>query len=177
MNSKTAWKAFWAILRNQEKADAWNALQQTPALPSPQEQPAPSLPQTTSSDSDGALHLLNILQREDRLIDFLQEDLTPYSDDQVGAASHKVHDDCRSTLAKLFAIQPIRSEEESSTVEVPKDFDSRAIRITGRPTGTPPYQGVLIHRGWQATAVNLPQRNTSQNPNILCPAEIEVNQN
>ena len=176
MNFKTAWKAFWAILGNQEKADAWNALQQgtdLPALPSPEQPQPPAAP--SSNDAAGALHLLGILQREDRLVDFLQEDLSPYSDEQVGAAARKVHDDCRGTLAKLFAIQPIRMEEESSTIEVPQGFDSREIRVTGRPSATPPYRGTLIHRGWQATQTELPQRNASQNPNILFPAEIEVN--
>ena len=176
MNFKTAWKAFWSILGSQEKADAWLSLQGNAALPSPQEQPAQQAETPAQSgEGNGVLHLLGILQREDRFVDFLQEDLAPYSDEQVGAAARKVHDDCRRTLEKYFSIRPVRTEEESTTVKVDAGFDSREIRLTGRPTGEPPYSGVLVHRGWRADEVNLPQRNASQNPAILCPAEIEIN--
>ena len=36
--------------------------------------------------ADGALQMLGILQRDSRLIDFLQEDIAGYADDQIGAA-------------------------------------------------------------------------------------------
>ena len=35
--------------------------------------------------SEGALQLLGLLQRDARLVDFLMEDISAYSDEQVGA--------------------------------------------------------------------------------------------
>jgi hypothetical protein len=48
--------------------------------------------------SDAAVQLLAALQREGRLIDFLQEDLGDYGDDQIGAAVRSIHRGCRETL-------------------------------------------------------------------------------
>src|SRR3974390_2781535 len=45
------------------------------------------------SPADGALQILGILQRDARLVDFLMEDIGPYTDDQVGAAARKMHDE------------------------------------------------------------------------------------
>ncbi|MCD4755860.1 MAG: DUF2760 domain-containing protein, partial [Deltaproteobacteria bacterium] len=39
---------------------------------------------------------LGLLQREGRLIDFLQEDIEPYDDAQIGAAVREVHRGCRA---------------------------------------------------------------------------------
>ncbi len=167
----TAWRAFWRIWGNQELADTWNRLADK-SLEPPTEEPAPEA--APSSDASGALHLLGILQREDRLIDFLQEDLGAYSDEQVGTAARKVHDDCQRTLDKYLAIRPVRGEEEGGTVRVEPGFDARELRVTGHATGEPPFTGTLVHRGWQATKVELPQRNAAQKPEILCPAEVEV---
>ena len=50
----------------------------------------PSAPQ-----SGPALHLLSLLQREGRLIDFCEEELAGVSDAQIGAAARTVHDGCR----------------------------------------------------------------------------------
>src|SRR5882724_3701078 len=45
-----------------------------------------------------ALHLLSLLQREGRLIDFCEEELAGFSDAQIGAAARTVHDGCRKAL-------------------------------------------------------------------------------
>src|SRR5437870_3718830 len=47
--------------------------------------PAPSPPPAEVADA-AALRLLADLQREGRLVDFLEEDLGPYPDEQIGAA-------------------------------------------------------------------------------------------
>jgi hypothetical protein len=48
--------------------------------------------------TDGALQILQTLQRDARLIDFLMEDIAAYSDDQVGAAVRSVHADSKVSL-------------------------------------------------------------------------------
>ena len=53
---------------------------------------AASPPPTVPRASDGALQILAILQRDSRLIDFVMEDIAPYSDEQVGAAVRGLHD-------------------------------------------------------------------------------------
>ena len=40
---------------------------------------------------EAALRLLALLQQEGRLVDFLEEDLAPYSDVQVGSAVRAIH--------------------------------------------------------------------------------------
>src|SRR6187200_700467 len=59
----------------------------------PEEKPAPAVkPVPEVRTSDGALQMLSILQRDARLIDFLMEDISGYSDDQVGAAVRSLHE-------------------------------------------------------------------------------------
>jgi hypothetical protein len=41
---------------------------------------------------DSALVLLGLLQKEGRLVDFLQEEITAYSDQEIGAAARVVHE-------------------------------------------------------------------------------------
>src|SRR5437867_4767902 len=49
--------------------------------------PAPPSPPAKAEPDDGAaLRLLATLQQEGRLVDFLEEDIGPYSDEQIGAA-------------------------------------------------------------------------------------------
>ncbi len=48
--------------------------------------------------------LLGILQRDSRLVDFLMEDITGYSDDQVGAAVRELHDQCRDAVGRYVSL-------------------------------------------------------------------------
>src|SRR5438067_1804514 len=57
--------------------------------------------------SEQALHLLSLLQREGRLVDFCQEDLAGFSDVQIGAAARAVHDGCRKALREVFELTPV----------------------------------------------------------------------
>ena len=165
----TAWKAFWSILKSQEKADAWNALDTSNALPPPPENESPD-----EAPASEAVHALAILQRESRLVDFLMEDISECDDEQIGAAVRKIHDDAHEALVKYFDIAPIQNAPEGDTVSVPASFDNRRIRLTGKPSGEPPYKGTLIHRGWRATNVNLPVTSAAVDASVIAPAEIEV---
>ena len=166
----TAWKAFWSIMKSQEKADAWKAIDATNALPPPPTE-IESPDETPASE---AVHALAILQREARLVDFLMEDIAECDDEQIGAAVRKIHDDAQETLKKYFDIVPVQNAPEGDTVSVPASFDNRRIRLTGKPAGEPPYKGTLIHRGWRAANVNLPVTSAAVDATVIAPAEIEV---
>ena len=82
----------------------------TPASP-----PAPAPPAPSDDPGDRAVQLLALLQRDARLVDFLQEDLTAYSDAQVGAAARDVHGRCRAALDRYVQIEPLSAEDEGES--------------------------------------------------------------
>ncbi len=123
---------------------------------------------------DAALQLLGLFQSEARLIDFLEEDISAYSDADIGAAARIVHEGCRKVLKEHFDIAPVRTESEGSRITVPKGFDPAEIRLTGNIVGDPPFQGLLVHRGWRAVEVKLPQLSEGHRVDILAPAEVEL---
>jgi hypothetical protein len=122
---------------------------------------------------DAALRLLGLLQEEGRLVDFLEEDLSGYPDDQIGAAVRGIHEGCRKALRERVHIEPVLRAAEGETVTVDAGFDPAAIRLTGNVGGTPPFRGVLRHAGWRATRAALPERR-GQDPRVLAPAEVEI---
>lgn len=121
-----------------------------------------------------ALTLLAALQLDGRLVDFLQEQLAGYSDEQIGAAVRAVHEGCRKVLAERITLEPVLRGGEGDTVVVPEGFDPSAIRLTGNVVGQPPFRGTLRHHGWRATQVKLIERPAGQDPNIIAPAEVEI---
>jgi hypothetical protein len=176
-NFRTAWSAFWTILKSPAQAAAWTRLQSADApdaAPAAKADAPDAAPLPAAPANEAAVYTLALLQREARLVDFLQEDIGPYADAQVGAAVRKVHADCRRALDKYFHIEPIRPEAEQSRVDVPEGFDSRRLRVTGRNAGNPPFAATLVHRGWCAAKIDLPQRNQARDPQVICPAEVEV---
>ena len=124
--------------------------------------------------TEGAVQLLSLLQKEGRFIDFLQEEIDGYDDAQIGAAVRNIHRDCRRVLAEYIALQPVLSGDEDSPITVEAGFDAAQIRLIGNVTGRPPFNGVLRHHGWQATAVNLPQVQTESAHRVVAPAEVEL---
>ena len=135
----------------------------------------PALPKTPPADLTAqALHLLALFQREGRLLDFLEEELSGFSDANIGAAARTVHTGCRKVLRQNFELQPIRTEAEGASIEVPPGFDAAAIRLTGNLVGSPPFKGVLRHHGWRAAQVKLPPPPAAQPATLLAPAEVEL---
>ena len=121
-----------------------------------------------------ALQLLGLMQREARFVDFIQEDVAPYTDAEIGAAARVVHEGCRKVLREHFAIAPVRVEAEGSRVTLQAGFDAAAVRLTGNVVGQAPFTGTLGHRGWQVTEVKLPQLTDTETAKVIAQAEVEL---
>ena len=117
---------------------------------------------------------LGLLQREGRLIDFLQEDIEPYDDAQIGAAVREVHRGCRAALKEVFGLSPVLKAAEGSHVEIEEDFDPTRIKLIGNIQGNPPFKGTLRHCGWKFTEVHLPEWTAKEKTDVLAPAEVEI---
>jgi len=137
----------------------------------------PAPPRTPANRADAEIvHFLAMLQEKGRLVDFLMDDINAYSDAQVGAAARVVHAGCKGVLQEHFKINPVRTEQEGSTVQVPDGYSADEYRLVGRITGSAPFSGVLVHLGWKTEMVKLPQllRGASEQLPAIAPAEVEV---
>lgn len=136
--------------------------------------PAPEPIILKQATDDAALQLLAILQKEARFIDFVNEDMTAYSDADIGAAARIVHQGCSKALQEHFVIAPVSTDAEGSRLTLNPGFDAAAFRLTGNIVGEAPFQGVLIHKGWKITRVDLPKLTEGHDPSIIAPAEVEL---
>ena len=131
-------------------------------------------PGLKEAEPNAALQLLGVLQRDGRFIDFLEENVTAYSDSDVGAAARVVHEGCRKALRQHFTIESVRPEPEGTPITLDQGFDAAAVRPTGKVVGEPPFNGRLTHKGWRVTSVRLPQIAAGHDLSILAPAEVEL---
>jgi Domain of unknown function (DUF2760) len=133
----------------------------------------PSAPAMTPAPPGGeALQLLSILQREGRLIDFLEQDIAAFGDDDVGAAARVVHEGCRRALRTHARVASIRSEAEGSALTLERV--SSEVKLIGNVAGAAPYRGVLRHRGWRIDELKLPTRVGEHDLGLIAPAELEL---
>ena len=184
-------QCFFAVLaRGQIPEHLVHVLTSLPASDAPSEAPesapvpeaappppnlAPNLvPDLAPDPGDRAVQLLALLQRDGRLIDFFNENITPFSDAQVGAAARNVHDSCRQVLERYDTLEPIIDSEEGQPVTVQDDIDPAMTKLIGNVTGHPPLNGVLRHRGWQATHIQLPPLPDGSGRSVVAPAEVEI---
>jgi len=122
--------------------------------------------------AQGALQLLAILQRDSRLVDFLMEDVSAYSDDQIGAAVRELHDAARQSLLRYVRLAPVIDGVENTRTSIPAGRpDPAAVKFVGNVPAEPPSAGLLRHKGWRAEKVELPP---PPGGNVIAPAEIEV---
>ena len=133
--------------------------------------PAPAAPVVRASD--GALILLGVLQREARLVDFVMEDIAAYSDEQVGAAVRGIHDRSREALGRYVKLEPVIDGVEG-TFTKPTTRDPAAVKFVGNVPAGKPQGGLLRHKGWRCTKIDLPALKGKQNALILAPAEVEI---
>lgn len=148
-----------------------------PLLPAPPPPTAPAAPPPAPPPEQAwasGLYLLAMLQREGRLVDFLMEDVTAFSDSDVAAAARVVHQGCRKVLLQSLKPVPAHDDAEGASVTVPAGFDANRYRLVGNVQGAPPYQGSLKHHGWVAEAVTLPPLPRAMDPKVLAPAEVEL---
>jgi hypothetical protein len=120
------------------------------------------------------LHLLAVLQRQGRLVDFLFEDLDVYEDAQIGAAVRGIHENCRKVVAKNLSLEAVIDGTEGEEVTIEKGFDPAAVKLTGNVTGEPPFKGLLRHRGWRTDKIELPVLSDTQDAAVIAPAEVEI---
>lgn len=170
-----AFRAFFGALGNGDTAQRLDQAMRQDALPAPEPEKPKAKPAPAKPVRSDALILLSALQREARFIDFLMEKLDDYSDQQVGAAARDVHRGCHETIQRMFAIEPLLSEDEGASIAVPAPLDPDRYRLVGNVTGEPPYQGELAHSGWKATQVQLPTWSGNQgSATVVAPAEVEL---
>jgi len=174
-----AFGAFFSLLGDAEFARRYLAMRDPvaappPPPPEPVKAPPPPPPPLVAARPDAALQLLGLLQRDGRLIDFVQEDLSSHSDADIGAAARLVHDGCGKVLREHFTIAPVRDEAEGSRIVLNDGFDAGAIKLTGNVVGKAPFRGSLSHRGWRATETRLPKLAESHDASVLAPAEVEL---
>jgi hypothetical protein len=132
------------------------------------------VPPPPPKPSGEAVRLLGILQREARLIDFLMENIAPYSDEQVGASVRDIHQKAQAAVKKHVKLEPVLPQEEGASVTVPTGFDPSAIRLVGNVTGQPPFKGTLQHAGWRAKSFDIPKPAEGQDEMVLMSAEVEL---
>jgi hypothetical protein len=191
MHMLVALKAFFLVLfngvlarqvndvlqrRNEQSALTETKREAIPERPTATAKPAASLKQAPSKPArSDAITLLAALQREGRFVDFLKEELTGFSDAQIGAVARDLHRDCSKVVQRMFAIQPLLAEAEGASVEVPSGFDAGRYRLVGNVSGAPPFRGALVHHGWQATACELPAWVGGEgSARVVAPVEVEV---
>ncbi len=120
------------------------------------------------------LHNISVLQREGRLLDFFQEDLSLYEDEQIGAAVRSIHEDCSKAMKKYIDPRPLHDLEEGAQVTIEPGFDMEKIRLVGNVAGDPPFTGIVKHRGWRAGKKGVPRLFDVRDASVIAPAEIEI---
>jgi hypothetical protein len=164
-------------------ARVWRVREAGPALP-PAEQPEPAklappievkVPSPPAAPGvTPALQLLALLQREGRLVDFLEQDIASFGDAEIGAAARMVHEGCRKALLSHAKLAPVRREDEGAKVTLQAGFNAAEVKLIGNVTGSAPFNGVLRHRGWRAAELSLPTPVAGHDASVIAPAEVEL---
>jgi hypothetical protein len=175
-----AFRSFFSILFGGTLApDIALAFGYTKPMPVKAAAPAPP-PKPQAGPADGAVQILAILQRDARLVDFLMEDISTYSDDQVGAAVRDVQAQSRQSIERYLKLEPVIDGVEGDYTKIAgKATDGAAgklpadaIKLIGNvPANGKAPGGLLRHKGWKAAKVDLPAAAPTF---TLAPAEIEV---
>lgn len=142
-----------------------------PELPPPA--PAVQAAELPNDPLDSARLLLRLLQRDGRLVDFLQQDITAFADAEVGAAARVVHSGCRRVLSAHAKLSALRRENEGVTLTLDA-AEATQVKLVGDVGGKPPYRGVLRHRGWRLESLELPIRVGGRDAAIIAEPEVEL---
>lgn len=164
--------AAWLVMKTLFAAPITSPEVEEPVI-KPSTSQAP-LPAKASAEAE-VLAVLGTLQNKGRLVDFVMDDISKYSDAQVGAAARVVHEGCKSAMTELFTIEPVVKAAEGSKIDVPPN-GGEFYRLSGSISGEGPYSGTLVHKGWKATKVNLPRVIKVEEGKLppIVPAQVEV---
>jgi hypothetical protein len=131
----------------------------------------PPPPKPQAGPADGAVQILSILQRDARLVDFLMEDISAYSDEQVGAAVRDVQASSKQTLERYLRLAPVIDGVEGDYIKT-QGLAASSIKLIGNvPASGKVPGGLLRHKGWKADGVDLPPAPPGT---LIAPAEIEI---
>jgi DNA topoisomerase VI subunit B len=174
MNVSAAFRCFFSLLFGgtlpEDVAKSLGFVKASAAKPAPPA-PPPVPPKPQATPADGAVQIIAALQRESRIIDFLMEDISAYTDDQVGAAVRDVAAQARQSLDRYLKLQPVIDAVEETNVPT-AGLDSASYKLIGKvPANGKASSGILRHRGWKASNVELPQAKPT---NIIAQAELEI---
>ncbi|MEM9645215.1 MAG: DUF2760 domain-containing protein [Planctomycetota bacterium] len=185
MGLGTALKAFSAALFDRAKSDLIAEVLQAgecrPRLDSvvQEDSPKPAVQESSSADAaadhvsgrSDAVTLLSALQREARLLDLVFEDLANFGDAQVGAAARPCLQQTQATLKRLLGIGPLVDQREGSAVQLDQSASPIRYQRVGTNGGS---EGKLVHHGWLADSVDLPEWVGDQDDAlVIAPAQIE----
>lgn len=141
----------------------------------------PAAPRAREREPEVDAHLvqfLGLLQEKGRFLDFVMDDIAGYSNEQVGAAARVVHQGCSKVVRDSFSVSPVYAGEEGSQVTLESGYDATEYRAVGKLTGSPPFRGTLLHKGWKASRVDLPRLVEKEagagGTLVIAPAEVEV---
>ncbi|HKO53939.1 MAG TPA: DUF2760 domain-containing protein [Polyangiaceae bacterium] len=172
-----AWVASFRILFDGQFAAKVALLREgapEPTEPSalPAEPRQASRPEASPVSSNAALQLLALLQREGRFVDFVQQELTTFSDADIGAAARVVHEGCRRAIRAHARVVNVRNEAEGAALTLERASDD--VKLVGNVAGSAPFRGVLRHRGWRVEQLTLPTVVGAHDPTLVAPAELEL---
>lgn len=171
-----ALRAFSAGLFDKNKAEKIRLILDGGELPALEEKsPSPDTNQVSAAPKkpirSDAITLLSSLQREARLVDLIQEDLSGFSDEQVGAAARPCLQQSAATLKRLLNLAPVCDAADGSTVDVAPDESAARYQWSGEGASN---SGSLIHHGWQATQIELPTyTGDAADALLIAPAQVQ----
>ncbi len=149
-----------------------------PPAPKAEEKPkkSPEIDQKEKERNDQRmfLHLISVLQREGRLLDFFSENLEEYEDADIGAAVRDIHEKSKKAMDKYLTLDAVVETQEDEFMTVAPGFDPNAVKLTGNVVGEPPFKGIVRHRGWKVKKLEMPVLSGTKDTKIIAPAEVEI---
>lgn len=178
-----ALRAFWLALFDRDAGERIAIVLDSPGESLVEQQPAASSthepatrvpPQTPSRAAQNpAITLLATLQREARLIDLIYENLDQYQDAQIGAAARPCLKQCRQSLDRILKIEKLVAAAENDVVTIPADAAAARYRWIGESPASQAATAKLVHPGWQAVEIELPQwSGKTDDAEIIAPAQV-----
>ncbi len=150
----------------------------TPAPTPENKAPAPVLPPAPpTAREEEALLLLSLLQEKGRFVDFLMDDISAYTDQQVGAAARIVQQGCRAVITQAFAPIPVAATPENAPIVLPADAPRETYKLVGTIPSGQEIRGRLLHKGWKPTRSELPRRTRALADGelpVIAPAEVQL---